>query len=704
MDAPTTHAESPSAARRLATVLPVYAGTLFLSAFLLFGIQPMFAKMVLPRLGGSPGVWSVAMVFFQAVLLAGYGYAHWLVSRCTLRRAALIHIALMAVVLLVGLPIGIAAGFERPPQEGEVLWLVTLFTASVGLPFFAVAANGPLLQAWFARTGHAQSADPYFLYAASNIGSFLALIAYPFLVEPFLTLSVQSAAWTWGFGLLLAGIAACAGLGLGRFPMANASPPAALAATAIPARQKLSWVALAFVPSGLLVAVTAHISADVASVPLLWVVPLALFLLTFVIVFQRRPLLRHGWMLNAQLVFVAAYMLWTVLQPKLGWGAELALHLGLFFTTAMVAHGELARRRPEAANLTAFYLWMSVGGVLGGLFCGLIAPSIFNSVVEYPLLIVAGVVCRPGFTAIRLPRLARAGLAILALAGMSALVVNEQQRTDSVRSFFGVNKIVDSDDGRFRSLVHGSTVHGAQRLRNDDGSAATGRPEPLTYYFTGGAIADGIDAVRQARGGRLQGVAAIGVGTGSLACQMRQGEGWIFYEIDPQVVRMATDPTRFGFFSACAPDARFVLGDARLTLADAPAGSLDLIVVDAFSSDAIPTHLMTTEAIGLYLAKLKPDGAVLFHISNRNMDLGPVVTATAHAKGLATWIRPSRQTQDLLAQMKYSPHVAMIARRPDDVGLPVGQGWVRQDAPGVARAWRDDYADVIGAIWRKLAD
>ncbi|KPF71802.1 hypothetical protein IP69_04735 [Bosea sp. AAP35] len=703
MDAPTTHADSRREARRLATTLPLYAGTIFLSAFLLFGIQPMFAKMVLPRLGGSPGVWSVAMVFFQTVLLAGYGYAHLLVSRFTVRRAALIHIVLMALVLLVGLPIGIAAGFERPPQQGETLWLVALFTASVGLPFFAVSANGPLLQAWFARTGHDQAADPYFLYAASNVGSFLALIAYPFLVEPFLTLSVQSTAWSWGFGLLLAGIAACAGLGLARAPADVAIAAGGLAPTAIPTRQKLAWVALAFVPSGLLVAVTAHISTDVASVPLLWVVPLALFLLTFVIVFQRKPLLRASWMLNAQLVFVAAFLVKMAFQWKIGWGGELALHLGLFFTSAMVAHGELARRRPDAANLTQFYLWMSVGGVLGGLFCGLIAPTLFNSVVEYPLLIVLAVLCRPGFTAIRLPPLVRAGLAVLALASLGALVVKEQQRTDSVRSFFGVNKIYDDEEGRFRSLVHGSTVHGAQRLRNDDGSLVTGRPEPLTYYFTGGAIADGIDAVRQARGGTLGAVAAIGVGTGSLACQTRPGEDWTFYEIDPQVVRMATDATRFRFVSDCAPDARFVLGDARLTLGDAEASSLDLIVVDAFSSDSIPIHLMTSEAIALYLGKLKPHGVVLFHISNRNMDLGPVVTATAHARGLTTWLRPSRQTPELMAQMKYSPHVAIVARKAQDVGLDPAQGWVRQEGPGTARAWRDDYADVIGAIWRKLA-
>ncbi|OYW99567.1 MAG: hypothetical protein B7Z14_11580 [Bosea sp. 32-68-6] len=703
MDASSTPAPSLGATRRMTATVPIYTVTLFLSAFLLFGIQPMFAKMVLPKLGGSPGVWSVAMVFFQTVLLAGYGYAHWLVSRFTVRRAALIHLALMALVLVAGLPIGIAAGFERPPQQGETLWLVALFTASVGLPFFAVAANGPLLQAWFARSGHPRAADPYFLYAASNIGSFLALIAYPFLVEPVLTLSAQGTAWTWGFAFLFAGIAACAGLGPGSSAEDGAGPRRAPTPTRIAPERKLGWVALAFVPSGLLVAVTAHISTDVASVPLLWVVPLALFLLTFVIVFQPRPLLRPGWMLNLQLLLIAALIGKTLLQPRLGWGFDLALHLGLFFVTAMVAHGELARRRPDAANLTGFYFWMSVGGVLGGLFSGLIAPTVFNSVIEYPLLLVAGVLCRPGFATVRLPAFAKAGLSAAALLGGAGLVAYEQQRTDSVRSFFGVNKIVDVQEGRFRALVHGSTIHGAQRLRNDDGSPVSGRPEPLSYYFTGGGLADGIDAVRRARGGTLRAVASVGLGTGSLACQARPGEAWTFYEIDVQVVRLATNPARFGFLSACAPQAPIVFGDARLTLADAPDGALDLIVVDAFSSDAIPVHLVTTQALDLYRRKLAPGGAVLFHISNRNMDLGPAITATARDRGLITWIRQPEQRPELTAQLKYGPHVAMVASKPGDVDLAGDRRWQRQDAPASARPWSDEYADVVGAIWRKLS-
>ncbi|WP_100960302.1 fused MFS/spermidine synthase [Bosea sp. FBZP-16] len=700
MEAPVVQADVDVGARRMSAMLPVYIGTIFLSAFLLFGIQPMFAKMVLPKLGGSPAVWSTAMVFFQAILLAGYAYAHWLVSRFSVRRAALIHIALMIVVVATSLPIGIAAGFERPPQQGEFAWLLLLFAASVGLPFFAVSANGPLLQAWFARTGHAHARDPYFLYAASNIGSFLALLAYPFAVEPALRLATQASAWAWGFGLLLAGITACAGLCVGS--VAGTRDTAPLMAEPIPAGRKLHWLFLAFVPSGLLVAVTAHISTDVAAGPLLWVAPLALFLLTFVIVFQRKPLLRHGWMLNVQLLLVLCYMASMVFNLRLGWGSELVLHLSILSVTAMVAHGELARLRPSAAELTSFYLWMSFGGVLGGVFAALLAPLLFNSVAEYPLLVVAGMLCRPGFTSVRPSRRQGAALACLAVVAMTALIVRETTRTDMVRSFFGVHRISEMQAGRFRVLSHGSTIHGAQRLRQDDGTPVSGRPEPLTYYFTGGGIADGIDSVRQARGGTLGAVAAIGVGTGSLACQARTGEDWHFYEIDPAVIGIATDPARFSFFSACAPKPTFVIGDARLTLGDASNGSLDLIVVDAFSSDAIPVHLLTSEALALYMRKLKPDGAVLLHISNRNMELQSVVRATAAGQGLTTWINSPVRTEADLQAMKTAPSVAVVTRPGVDPG-PAVITWKQQVGPGTTRPWSDDYADIVGAIWRQLS-
>ncbi|RXT57652.1 hypothetical protein B6S44_04400 [Bosea sp. Tri-44] len=701
MEAPVVEARAGVGARRMSVVLPVYTCTIFLSAFLLFGIQPMFAKMVLPKLGGSPAVWSTAMVFFQAMLLAGYAYAHWLVSRFSVRRAALIHIALMAAVILTSLPIRIAAGFDRPPAEAEITWLLTLFAASVGLPFFAVAANGPLLQAWFARTGHEHARDPYFLYAASNIGSFLALLAYPFLVEPFLRLATQTAAWAWGFALLLAGIAGCAGLVLGRSEGGKAPSP--LAAEPIAFSRKLRWLFLAFVPSGLLVAVTAHVSTDVAAAPLLWVVPLSLFLLTFVIVFQRKPILRHGWMLGLQLPLVVLYVGTAVFALRFSWEIELLFHFAILFVTAMVAHGELARLRPSTNGLTAFYLWMSLGGVLGGVFSALLAPALFNSVMEYPLLVIAGLLCQPRLASIPMTRLRGGALAAVAAVAFAGLIAKEAYRTDMVRSFFGVHRIVETSDGRFRLLMHGSTLHGAQKLREEDGTPASGKPEPLTYYYAGGGIAEGIQSLRQARGGKLGTVAAIGVGTGSLACQIQGGEDWTFYEIDPTVIRIATDPARFRFFSTCAPATRFVIGDARLTLAEVADGSLDLIVVDAFSSDAIPTHLLTEEAFVLYARKLKSNGAALLHISNRNMEFGSVVRATAATVGLSAWINASVRSPDDIKSAKVAPDVAIILRPGVDPGPIVRQGWREQVGPGAARPWSDDYADIVGAVWRKLS-
>ncbi len=691
-------------ARRLSLALPVFLGTIFLSAFLLFGIQPLFTKMVLPRLGGSPGVWSVAMVFFQAMLLAGYAYAHVLVSRLGIRRAALTHIVLMAAVLAVALPIRIAAGFNQPPEQGEALWLVMLFGASVGLPFFAVAANGPLLQAWFARSGHPHARDPYFLYAASNFGSFLALLAYPLVIEPVLPLSLQSSFWSWGFALLLAGIAGCAAVAIGERP-AGASTIAAERAEPASGQQRLGWVALSFVPSALLVAVTAHISTDVAAAPFLWVVPLALFLLTFVIVFQPKPWLRHSWMLNAHLVLMATYAAISLAKIGLDWEWTLPLHLTLFFVAAMVAHGELVKRKPDASQLTEFYLFMSLGGVLGGLFAGLLAPVMFATVREYPLLLAASLFCRPGLINDAWPASRKWLLATAAILGLAVLVVQDAGRTDSVRSFFGVHKLTETSDGRHRLLYHGTTLHGAERIRTPEGITESGRPEPLTYYYFGGAIHQAVDAAREAQGGRLGRVAAIGAGTGSLACHIERGEDWSFYEIDAAVTRIARDPSQFRFLSVCAPGVPVINGDARLTLANAADGSLDLIIVDAFSSDAIPVHLLTSEAMALYQTKLTPHGVVALHISNRNMELGSVVSQTAALHGFSTWIKDGGhgQTQELASAMKIAPHVAVIARKAADVGpLASIDGWKAAPATGKVKPWTDDYADIPGAIWRKL--
>src|ERR1700674_3119671 len=377
-------------------LLTTFVVPIFVSAALLFAVQPMFTKMVLPQLGGAASVWSVAMVFFQTTLLAGYGYAHLLTRFAPGRASVVIHLTVL-VAACFALPLHIATGWGRTPAVGEACWLLGLFAMSIGLPFVALAGNGPLLQAWFVRTHHPAAKDPYFLYAASNVGSFLALVSYPLVVEPFVRLGDQTWLWTVGFFALILLIGGCGALLL-RSP--NLPPIAATAGgeeSAPPTwRDVVTWVALTAVPSGLLIAVTAHISTDVAAVPLLWVLPLALYLLTFVIVFQTRPLIPHRLVVNLQPIFILGLVVVLIIVP-IGWILGLlAVHLIVFFVCALMCHGELARRRPAPQHLTGFYMWISAGGVVGGILAGLIAPHVFDWVAEYPLLIVLAVLSRPG--------------------------------------------------------------------------------------------------------------------------------------------------------------------------------------------------------------------------------------------------------------------------------------------------------------------
>jgi hypothetical protein len=749
----TAASEVRANSRQNLLCLATFAATLFLSALLLFAVQPMFAKMVLPKLGGSPGVWSVAMVFFQSALLAGYAYAHLLTKKLSPRHGALIHISVMVAVLVSALPISIAGGFGRPPSEGQALWLLGLFAASIGAPFFAVAANAPLLQAWFARSGHPHRDDPYFLYGASNVGSLLALVSYPFLVEPLTTLAEQARLWTWGFALLIGAVALSAAFVVRRREPIGVAASVVASGEQIGWSRRAAWAAFAFVPSALLVAVTAHISTDVAAAPLFWVVPLALFLVTFIITFQRKPILSHALMVRLQPIMIGLPAISSLDGLGFSWPIAIALHLAGFFSIAMVCHGELVRRRPAAAQLTEFYLWMSLGGVLGGLFAGLLAPAVFSTVIEYPLLIVAGLLCRPGlWDAPDRKRQLRAAALILGitvllvvpglgfgwmppeetafaykwgLAGLAGVIMLQGGKParlvalvvlamaisgtysvsirplETVRSFFGVHKIVETPDRQFHLLMHGTTAHGAVRVRSPDGKPVEGPPKPTTYYHAEGAIAQPILAARQARGGKLASVAIVGVGTGSLACFKQAGETWSFYDIDPDVVAIAGHPAKFRFISTCAPDAAFVIGDARLTVADARDRGFDVIVVDAFTSDAIPVHLLTREAIALYAQKLADNGLIVMHVSNRNMELASVVAAAGAAEGLVAWTR-DRFGGDR-PNLEFDPHVVVLARRVENLGsLPTTADWKPLRRDSATSAWTDDHADIIGAIWRRF--
>jgi hypothetical protein len=752
-------ANSSKPAPSPAVLLATFIAAIFLSAALLFLIEPMFTKMVLPRLGGSPSVWSVAMVFFQTMLLAGYAYAHVLTRFAPGRLAIVVHLAVMALAATT-LPLTIGNG--RPPADGEAFWLIGLFTTSIGLPFFALAANGPLLQAWFARTGHPAAHDPYFLYAASNVGSFLALLSYPTLVEPLITLSVQTTLWSIIFYVLIALIAA-SGILLWRAPLrAPTATGDAPTADAPGWRDGLIWCALAAIPAALLIAVTAHISTDVAAVPLLWVMPLALYLLTFVIVFQRVPLIPHALAVALQPAFILMLIAALVLDPGtilavLGLTVDpiklmigiIGLHCAVFFVNALVCHGELARRRPAARYLTVFYFWMAAGGMIGGIAAGLIAPHVFNWVAEYPILIVLAALCRPGFT---LPGEARGRYLVLGVIAFTILVmvsfhqfhpdyeenrfywmigslmavsvvfwripllfaslvavvlsINhtyvDQNGTTSVRSFFGVHKVADSDDGRFRVLSHGTTLHGAERIRDAGGRPVSGRPDILMYYYDGSAMAQVMDAVRARDAGSIR-YAVVGLGAGSLACRARPADNVDYYEIDPAIVHIARDSGLFHFLSACRPDVPIMLGDARLTLADAPDGAYDIIYVDAFTSDAIPIHLITREAMAVYLRKLKPHGIVVIHVSNRFLELASVVAGIAAANGAVARVNDGSDFTEKVDEYLFVGTVVAVARNDLDFGeLAWSNYWPRQTPDPNQWVWTDDYSNIVGAIIRQL--
>jgi hypothetical protein len=734
----------------------LFAITLFSSALLLFAVQPMFAKMALPKLGGSPSVWAVSMCFFQTALLAGYCYAHALNRFLPPRLAVLVHVSLLVVTLLA-LPIGLPASLGEPPQGDAYLWLTSVLTLGVGLPFFAVSANAPLLQAWFARTGHPSARDPYFLYGASNIGSLLALLAYPLAIEPLLGAVAQSRVWSFGFMLLAVLITLCGLLtiALSDKSIGAASSSEETAAAAITGSQRALWVLLAALPSGLMVAVTTFVTTDVASAPFLWVLPLAMFLGTFIVVFKDK--------LSPRFALISAILPFTVMAGLVAPHSVMRMVLALssFFMVALVCHRELYLRRPDARHLTEFYLWMSAGGVIGGVFAALIAPQVFTSTFEFTLLMAAGLLCLPGLIfqspdkldakriagltcfalaalvgqsiagdvlGLRGQHLALFGLIIgiiltayftrswpeqriavvLGLATISIAMPEQFRPLYAERSFFGTVRVAETGDGLHRMMFHGTTLHGVRRIKTDDGKVLE-TPTPGSYYHAATPMARGFDVARKAKtsiGGDtndtriLAGI--VGLGTGSLACYAKPGDAFRFYEIDPVVVKVATNPKHFDYLLKCAPKAPIIVGDARLTLAKEQDEVFDYLVIDAFSSDSVPVHLLTVEALKLYLAKTSETGLLALHISNRFMDLPTAVSATlAEIPGVhAAFARFDPKPED--ADDANSSHVVLISRSSkvlDDVLT-----WT--DAEGLPRTtvkpWTDDFSNVITAIARRM--
>ncbi len=729
---------------------------MFLSAALLFMVEPMFGKMALPLLGGTPAVWNTCMVFYQGALLAGYLYAHLAPKWLGVRRQAAFHLGLLFLILFT-LPIAIFHGWTPPANANPFAWLLLLLLLSVGLPFFVVSATAPLLQKWFANTGHPHAHDPYFLYGASNLGSLLALVAYPVIVEPYLRLQHQSWAWAGGYVVMLGLISLCGVILWRAGTPAAASPDSASLGATPPAAVPLTlgqrgwWVLLAFAPSSLLLGVTTYLSTDIASVPLLWIIPLIIYLLTFVLVFARKPLIPHRVMVFLEPFFIIPVAAIFFVNLKGAVWQILPLHLLAFFCIAMVCHGELMDSRPPAEHLTEFYLWISLGGVLGGIFNALLAPVLFNSVIEYPLIIAVASLLRPpqspaapkidprrgdlllplflgvflallawGFqllpdrhrplTLVIIATLAGCicysfrfrpwrlalGMGVMVLAGL--WFVSQPDRVlFQERTFFGVSKVTEDTSGRYHILIHGSTVHGAQSLD------PARRGEPLTYYSRSGPLG-GIFAEFSGSRAKPE-VAVIGLGTGSIACYGRAGQHFTFYEIDPAIEKIALAPQYFTFLQDCPAKVDIVLGDARLSMKSAAPVSYDMIILDAFSSDAIPMHLVTREALSLYLSKLREGGILVLHISNRYLNLKPVLGNLADDAGLVSFVRDDLHLTNAARREKkaISSWVAM-ARRPEDLGdLTQDQRWHPLRRRPEKALWTDDFSDIMSVFnWKSF--
>jgi hypothetical protein len=739
-------------------LVSLFASTLFLTSALLFALEPLVAKELLPVLGGGAAVWTTAVAFFQLALFVGYLYAHLVTIWLGTRRPAWIHLALL-VGVAIALPLRSAGGWVAPTGH-QALWLFGHLTLSIGPVFVLLASTAPLLQAWFASTRHRGARDPYFLYAASNAGSLAALLAYPILIEPLLGLDRQRRCWSAALSIAVLLLAACAVLARRHAPSARATtepprgslaPSRSLFASNHPAglfptwAARARWLALAAVPSSLLLSVTSYMTTDLMALPLLWVLPLALYLLTFIVAFAPRTLFsssRVAWVQALMLVPLTVQL--SLKTGSVGWSV-LPAHALLFFVTALVCHQALAQSRPGAQHASEFYLWVAAGGALGGLFNVLVAPQLFTSLIEYPLGLVLAALLRPrmggrdrawsGRLDFLLPAALAGGLligvaavhtvemrfgatkgllalgAVLAGAGIAAYSFRSRPRrfglglaaivvaggsyvngatqlVYATRSFYGVLR-VRLEPPTMLLLEHGKTMHGAQDL------APARRREPLAYYSRRGPVGDFMQAWR----GRpqRQRVGVVGLGAGTMAAYAEPGERWTFFEIDSAVQEIARAPGLFTFLQDARAPIDVVLGDARRCLTVVGDGTFGLLVLDAFSSDAVPAHLLTREAMALYLRKLSPGGVLAVHLSNRFLDLEPVVAGSAAAAGLSGLVRFDQVTPERARLLETSSRWMLLARSPADLA-PLGrnQRWVppRRSGPG----WTDDASDLWGSL------
>ncbi|MDF1655169.1 MAG: fused MFS/spermidine synthase [Coxiellaceae bacterium] len=657
-------------------LLVLYTITLFLSAALLFWVQPLLAKMLLPHLGGSPAVWNTCMMYFQGTLLLGYLYAYCS-SRFLPRNWQPILQIILLCTGLVFLPFYAPAhwvGLEQSP----IFNLIRLLVTTTVIPILAISASAPILQRWFALSDHPEANDPYFLYVASNSGSLLALIAFPFLLEPWLPISTQRWVWSGGFVLLVILTALCAYRTFMREPARVASRSASHLSEHIDWKKRGTWVLLAFVPSSLLLGVTTYITTDIASTPLFWIIPLVLYLLSFIIVFSRKPIIKPYVAAFFQLFFVILFFIVFVKgAPGFNYWAVLMLNLLLFFTTALVLHGELVKQRPHASHLTEFYLWMAFGGFLGGVFNTLIAPLVFVDVIEYPMMIAVAILIKPPLPIKRYVIL----VAIILIAVFQHyLSVDKRDTIYTTRNFFGTSRILHKGDN-VHILSHGTTKHGVEIRDKKLGKNAKG------FYA---ALDDLIKLMHRKQSSLTIGV--IGLGAGMSSCFANSKDTLTYYEINPAVVDIASNPAYFSYLTRCPPKGGIILGDARLRLAEAKQRRYDLLVIDAFNSDSIPVHLITEEAILLYFQKLQSNGVVLVHVSNRYINLYRVLSASSYANGIKSVFKRYKKNAETYA---YSAEWIALTKSADRIANLKEQGWKTLPLADKKYRWRDDYSNLI---------
>jgi hypothetical protein len=701
-------------------------------SLLLFLVQPLVAKMALPQLGGNPAVWNSALVAYQVMLLAGYAYAHGL-QRLTFRYQLLVHLMLL-VLSTFWLPIAFSVA-QVPTGKSLILWVPWQIGVAVGPMFVLLAAQAPLLQSWLRQNGSNET--PYGLYVWSNLGSFAGLLAYPLLVDPIASLTLQRTLWSWGFAGFVAGMAALA-LVLLRYESAHSDKllPSINGSTHWPNwQQGLKWLVLAAIPSALILATTTHLTTDIMALPLLWVLPLALYLLSFVIAFSSNSHLVSSLAQRAQLPLA---LLGIVALSTDAFEVEVTgLASSVFLFLASIAiHRKLFEERPTQSGLTAFYLILSAGGALGGMLVAVVAPLVFDWSYEFPLLVVAAIAIAhsqattsksvlaiflviaalalfasvtfdwyrlsQGWLTVAFAMLAllvgkrRTPMLIVSICAALSLSVSDAMFLSRYglhqRSFFGIYTISDNDDGTLRMLTHGTTTHGVQQL------APEHTIEPTGYFGNKSGVGLVLGQTHVLFGPNAR-IGVIGMGAGTLACYASEGQSWTFYEIDPLVVDIAMRQGWFTYMTNCASNAQIKLGDARLTLSKQQVQSLDMLVMDAFSSDAVPTHLLTAEAFDIYDRVLAKNGAVLIHVSNRYLNVEPVLASEAKARG---WSAALLQFQPSELETKKGERASvwlMLTKTPTVLAQITRNGeWREINAAEEFRRWTDEYGSVSSLI------